>query len=109
VFARLYKQYARPHLEFSTAAWLPWTAHYRVFEKVQRIAVNMVSSLQGVTYEEKLEELALLELEERRHQADMLMVYKIMHKEHGLDLAMWFERVTPSGGHVTMSTADFFF
>jgi hypothetical protein len=25
VFVRLYKQYVRPHLEFSTQAWSPWT------------------------------------------------------------------------------------
>jgi hypothetical protein len=107
VFARLYKQYVRPHLEFSTAAWSPWTAQdIERLEKVQKRAVNMVSGLKGTTYEEKLEELELLKLEERRHQSDMLMVYKIMHKEHGLDPETWFESATPTNGHATRSTAD---
>jgi hypothetical protein len=36
VFARLYKQYVRPHLEFSTSAWSPWTAQdIECLEKVQ--------------------------------------------------------------------------
>jgi hypothetical protein len=44
VFAQLYKQYVRPHLEFATAAWSPWTTADRdCLEKVQRRAVAMVS------------------------------------------------------------------
>jgi hypothetical protein len=39
----------------------------------------MVSGLKGATYEEKLEELEMLTLKERRHQADMVQVFKILH------------------------------
>jgi hypothetical protein len=35
-------------------------------------------------YEDKLQELGLSTLEERRHQADMCMVHKIMHKKGDL-------------------------
>jgi len=36
-FVRLYKLYVRPHLEFSVAAWAPWTqADIECLEKVQR-------------------------------------------------------------------------
>jgi ribonucleases P/MRP protein subunit RPP40 len=53
-FVRLYKQYVRPHLEFSTPAWAPWLAGDReVLEKVQEKAVKMVAGLKGRTYEEK--------------------------------------------------------
>jgi ribonucleases P/MRP protein subunit RPP40 len=35
-FIKLYKQYVRPHLEFSTPAWSPWlTGDKEVLEKVQ--------------------------------------------------------------------------
>jgi hypothetical protein len=67
-------------------------------ETMQRRAVNMLSGSQGVTYEEKLEKMKLLKLEERRHQADMLMAYKNMHKGHGQNLAMCCERVASTGG-----------
>jgi hypothetical protein len=55
VFARLYKQYVRPHLEFATTAWSPWTAaDQESLEKVERWAVHMVSGLKRQTYEDKL-------------------------------------------------------
>ncbi len=42
-------------------------------------AVNIVSGLKGATYEEKLEELEMLTLKQRRHQAAMVQVFKILH------------------------------
>jgi hypothetical protein len=56
-----------------------------VLEKIQRRAVNMVAGLKGSTYEKKLEELDMLTLEERRHQADMVQVYKILHGRDNVD------------------------
>ncbi len=51
VFMRLYKQYARPHLEFSTQAWSPWTKRDKAcLEKVQQRAVRMVSGLKSDEY-----------------------------------------------------------
>ncbi len=38
----------------------------------------MVSGLKGTEYEERLKELGLITLEERRHQADMLQTFKIV-------------------------------
>jgi hypothetical protein len=52
----------------------------------------MVSGLEGQTYEDKLRELGLLTLEERRHQGDMCMVHKIMHEESGLGPGTRFEK-----------------
>jgi hypothetical protein len=91
VFVRLYKQYVRPHLEFATQAWSPWTVtDCEVLERVQRRAVRMVSGLKGVSHEEKLKELGLQSLAERRHQADMHMVHRIMHGDSGLRATTWF-------------------
>jgi hypothetical protein len=49
-----------------------------ILDKIQRRAVSMVSGLKGVTYEEKLPEVGILTLEERRHQADMVQTFKIV-------------------------------
>ncbi len=74
----LYRQYVLPHLEFAVQAWSPWFAKdIEALEKVQKKAVNMVSGLKGSTYEEKFEELGMLTLQERIHQADMVQVFKI--------------------------------
>ena len=72
MFVLLYQQYVRPHLEFSTQTWSPWTeADKPVLEKVQRRAVGMVSGLKETTNEVRVKEMGLQTLEERRHQADM--------------------------------------
>ena len=92
MFVRLYKQYVRPHLEFCTQAWSPWNEEDKCcLEKVQQKAIKMVSGLRMRTYEERLRELGLTTLEERRHQADMAMVHKIVHRQSGLEPETWFE------------------
>ena len=106
VFIRLYKQYVRPHLEFSTQAWAPWLEQDKaILEKVHKRAVGMVSGLQERDYEGRLRELDLESLEERRHQADMLMTYKIIHGNGGLDLSTWFA-VAGDSVRATRATAD---
>jgi hypothetical protein len=91
-FVNLYKQYVRPHIEFAVQAWSPWTQQDKeALETVQKRAVSMVSGLSGGTYEEKLRELGLTTLEERRHQADMVQVYKIVTGKDGVNRESWFK------------------
>jgi ribonucleases P/MRP protein subunit RPP40 len=81
----------RPHLEFAVQAWSPWhQADKEALEKVQRRAVGMVSGLRSAGYEDRLRELGLTTLEERRHRADMLQMFKIMNGAGGLEITDWF-------------------
>ena len=98
IFVRLYIQYVRPHLEYAAVAWSPWLeADRECLEKVQRRAIAMVTGLAGRSYEERLEELGMVTLTERRHQLDMLQVYKILNKKDNVEPDTWFEKVTRSG------------
>jgi hypothetical protein len=66
------------------------TARYinkAILEKIQRRAVSIVSGLKGVNYKEKLVEVGIPTLEERRHQADMVQTFKIVK---------WMDRVESS-------------
>ena len=64
---------------YTIQAWSPWTAQDKeVLEKVQQRAIKMISGLRASEYEDRLKELGLTTLEERRHQADMAMVYKVL-------------------------------
>jgi hypothetical protein len=66
IFVRLYQQYVRPHLEFSTPVWSPrLISDIQMLEKVQERAVKMVSGLAGRGYEEKCKEIGLETLKER--------------------------------------------
>ncbi len=74
-----------------------------VLEKIQRRAVSMISGLKGESYEEKLLELDLPTLEERRHHADMVQTFKILVK--GIDRvehSTWFQ-LAAEGGRATRS------
>ena len=63
----------------------------------------MISGLRGTTYEEKLNEIGMCSLEERRHQADMLQMYKILHGHDKVDNL--FERAA-AGERATRAAAD---
>ncbi len=75
---RIYKTYVRPHLEFAAPAWSPWhRGDIDVLEKVQKRLVKAVHGLKGSTYEEKLQELGLDSLEDRRAKLDLIQTFKI--------------------------------
>jgi len=79
VFLNLYKQYVRPHLEFCVPVWSPWSAQdINIIEKVQMRAVNMISGLSGRSYEDKLQELHLISLADRRNHYDLTQTFEIL-------------------------------
>ena len=79
VFLDLYKKHVRVHLEYASPAWSPFRiGDIEVLEKVQQKFVNMVSGLNGTTYEQKLSELDLPTLAERRLRFDMIQTFKII-------------------------------
>jgi hypothetical protein len=106
IFLRLYIQYVRPHLEFSSAAWSPWhETDKECLEKVQRRAVNMISGLKAKTYEERLEELGITTLEERRAQLDLIQTYKILTGKDKVEKETWFD-MAAQGTRLTRLAAD---
>ena len=60
-------------------------------ERVQKRAVKMTNGLQGKTYKEKLKELDLLSLEERRERGDMITCFKIMKGLEDTDKDRFFD------------------
>ena len=88
---KLYRTYVRPHLEYGVQAWNPWTqADITVLEKVQEQAMRYVSGANSSVYEERLCELGLLSLKERRHRGDMIQVWKYLHHKQDVDPAALF-------------------
>ena len=99
---RLYKTYVRCHLEYAVQAWAPWTqADKELLESVQKRAVRMVSGLQGKEYEDRLREVGLTTLEERRNRGDMIEVWKILHGKEDVDPGTWFNMAATGATHVT--------
>ena len=93
VFKNLYQQYVRPHLEFAVAAWAPWLqADIDGLEAVQKRAVKAITGLKGTSYEEKLKELKMPSLLDRRKEINMVQTYKLVNNVDTDNSEMWFER-----------------
>jgi hypothetical protein len=74
-------------------------------EKVQRRAVNMISGLRATNYEEKLKEIGISSLDERRKYLDMLQTYKVMTGKDYVERSTWFDMAS-SGQRATRQVAD---
>ena len=76
--ANIYKTFVRPKLEFAVAAWNPWLEmDKKALEKVQERLIRLLSDAKGKTYEEKLEDVGLTTLTERRERGDAIEAFKL--------------------------------
>ena len=82
--------FVRPHLEFSVHARCPWLVKdIEIIEHVQQRAVNMVVGLNGRTYGERLKEISMLSLYDRRIRGDVIQVWKCFHGYCSMDSLMF--------------------
>ena len=106
VFKQLYCHYVRPHLEFAVPAWNPWLeGDIQKLEQVQVRAVAMISGLAGKSYEEKLRELGMESLKERRERLDLTQAFKIIKGLDRIAARSVFEQVTREEGPRTRLAA----
>ena len=66
----------------------------------------MISGLRSKDYKERLKELGLLTLEERRNRADMIMTYKILNKIDNMDYCAMFTMMMDEPQRLTRQTTD---
>ncbi len=78
-FRILYTTYVRSILENAAPAWSSYLVKHKTkLEKVQRYATRLVPEQRGMSYEERLREMHLTTLEDRRVRGDMITTYKIL-------------------------------
>ena len=74
----IYKVFIRPHLEYAVTAWSPWhRKDVDVLERVQHRATRRMSDVRG-PYEERLQQLELTTLENRRKRGDAIEAFKYL-------------------------------
>ena len=90
-FNIVYNTYIRPHLEYCVQAWSPYYAKdILMLEKVQRRATTLVIGLKEFIYEERLTQLKLYRLEERRLRGDLIETFKLLTGKENIDPDQFF-------------------
>ena len=85
IFNIVYNTYIRPHLEYCVQAWSSYyTTYILMLQKVQRRATKLVIGLKEFAYEERLTQLKLYRLEERRLQ-DLTETFKLLTGKENID------------------------
>ena len=88
----LYKTFVRPKLEYAAMAWSPWLEKdMEAIEKVQKRMVRMLSDVRGGTYEEKLKEIGMTTLKDRRTRGDLIETYKTLSGLNNVERDRWFQ------------------
>ena len=92
IMIRLYKALVRPHLEYCSSVWSPYYKKDReMLERVQHRFTKMFPKIKNKSYEERIEELGLWSLEERRNRADLIETFKLVKGLSGVRYENFFE------------------
>jgi len=75
----LYSSLVRPHLEYCVQLWSPWhRKDMDLSERAQSRAREMIRGMVHLSYDERLRELGLFSLENRRLQEDLVPVFEYL-------------------------------
>ena len=106
-WVRLYKQYVRHHLEYAVQAWCPWTdGDIELIENVQRRAIKRISGLTSTNYEDRLKEVGLTTLVDRRLRGDMIEVWKVLHGAVDVNPDIWFDLASENSVRTTRQSSS---
>jgi hypothetical protein len=97
-FRILYCTYVRPHLEYCSAAWGPFSQEdINALEAVQNRATKLVPFLRPKSAEERLAAIGIQSLSDRRRRGDLIQYFKTYH---GFNKVTWVKpaKLAPSIG-----------
>ena len=78
---KLYTNFIRPHLEYSSAVWNPYLkGEIEALEKVQKYALKVCTKSWDASYEDFLSKASLPSLQRRRIQTSLCHLFKIINE-----------------------------
>ena len=78
VILNLYKSLVRPHLDYCLPVWKPYLKKdIGLLEGVQRRMTKLISGMRDKSYEERIEALGLIKIEQRHIRQDLITFYNI--------------------------------
>jgi ribonucleases P/MRP protein subunit RPP40 len=79
--------YVKPIVMYGSCVWNPpWIGQIQQLEKIQRRFTKKLNGLHNLTYVDRLEYLNSLSLSVERTKADLVMVYKCIHRKNNVRL-----------------------
>jgi len=73
----LYKSLVRSYIEYCCSAWSPYYLKDNCLERVQHRFTRLFKWFKDLDYYDRLHQLGLWSLEERRNRADLIEVFKL--------------------------------
>ena len=77
----LYKSLVRPHLEYAVQFWSPHLCReINKIERVQRKVTKMITEIRNHSYQQRLKDLKLISLIQRRLRGQLIEVFKYLNR-----------------------------
>ncbi|MGH0180510.1 UNVERIFIED_CONTAM: hypothetical protein FKN15_021154 [Acipenser sinensis] len=98
---KLYRPHLRPHIEYCVQFWSPrYKKDIAALERVQR-ASRIIPGLKGMSYADRLIELNLFSLEQRRLRGNLIQAFNILKGIDNVDPGDFFDlkKETRTRGH----------